>query len=144
MLGLGHTYLMNDQKAVDNLHRYFDYQMRSKVTKANTDLGVLEFVSWAVKVHNPALNLAGVRFRLGQLDQAILSVTESIKISQNKNDHEGILQCLFWLQQISRALGNKEQERRILEHIISQSKQQENKYIFILASLNYMSQPTVN
>lgn len=50
------------------MHRYFDYQMRQKVTKPNTETGVLEFVSWAVKVHHPALNLAGLRFRLGQLD----------------------------------------------------------------------------
>ena len=48
-----------------------------------------------------------------------MSVVESIKISQNKNDHEGILQCLVWLQQISRAMGNTEQEKRILEHILS-------------------------
>ena len=48
-----------------------------------------------------------------------MSVMESIKISQNKNDHEGILQCLVWLQQISRAMGNTEQEKRILEHILS-------------------------
>ena len=93
---------------MDDLHRYFDYQMRAKITKPNTETGALEFVSWAVKVHHPALNLAGLRFRLGQLDQSLLSVMESIKISQNKNDHEGILQCLVWLQQISRAMGNKE------------------------------------
>lgn len=97
LTSLVHTFAKNDQKAVDDLHRYFDYQMRSKVTRANTETGVLEFVSWAVKVHHPALNLAGLRFRLGQLDQSLLSVMESIKISQNKNDHEGILQCLVWL-----------------------------------------------
>ena len=88
---LVNTFAKNDQKAVDDLHRYFDYQMRSKVTKANTDTGQHEFVSWAVKVHHPALNLAGLLFRLGQYDQSLLSVMESIKISQNKNDHEGIL-----------------------------------------------------
>ena len=65
LTSLVHTYAKNDQKAVDDLHRYFDYQMRSKITKPNTETGALEFVSWAVKVHHPALNLAGLRFRLG-------------------------------------------------------------------------------
>ena len=114
------------------------------MTKSNTDTGQHEFVSWAVKVHHPALNLAGLLFRLGQYDQSLLSVMESIKISQNKNDHEGILQCLVWLQQISRALGNKEQEKRVLEHILSQANQQENGYIFIIACLNYLALPLVN
>ena len=68
LTSLVHTGAKNDQKAVDDLHRYFDYQMRSKVTRPNTETGVHEFVSWAVKVHHPALNLAGLLFRLGQLD----------------------------------------------------------------------------
>lgn len=41
-------------------------------------------------------------------------------------------------------MGNKEQERRILEHIISQSHLQENAYIFIIACLNYLLLPLVN
>ena len=144
LTSLVHTLSKNDQKAVNDLHRYFDYQMRSKVTKANTETGVQEFVSWAVKVHHPALNLAGLLFKLGQLDQSLLSVMESIKISQNKNDHEGILQCLVWLQQIARAMGNKEQERRILEHILSSAYQQANTYIFIIGCLNYLALPLAN
>ena len=65
LTSLVHTFGKNDQQAVADLHRYFDYQMRSKVTKPNTETGALEFVSRAVKVHHPALNLAGLRFRLG-------------------------------------------------------------------------------
>jgi len=65
LTSLVHTFGKNDQRAVADLHRYFDYQMRSKVTKPNTETGAIEFVSWAVKVHHPALNLAGLRFRLG-------------------------------------------------------------------------------
>jgi len=87
----------NDNQAIADLHKYFDYNMRQKQTKANTDTGAIEFVSWAVKVHQPALNLASLRLRLGHLDEAMMSVMEAIKISQNKNDHESILQCLIWL-----------------------------------------------
>lgn len=85
------------------------------------ETGAIEFVSWAVKVHQPALNLASLRLRLGHLDEAMMSVMEAIKISQNKNDHESILQCLIWLQQILGGLGNKNQEKRLLEHIIHQA-----------------------
>ena len=63
-----HQHSKNDQHAISDLHRYFDYQMRSKITKPNTETGMLEFVSWAVKVHHPALNKAGLLFRMGQLD----------------------------------------------------------------------------
>ena len=123
LTSIAHTFAKNDQQAVNDLHKYFDYNMRQKVTKQNTETGTIEFISWAVKVHYPALNLAGLRYRLGQFDASLLSVMESIKISQNKNDHDGILQCLVWLQQVSGALGNKDQEKRILEHVIHQANQ---------------------
>ena len=115
--------------------------MRQKQTKANTETGAVEFVSWADKDNQPALNLANLRLRLGCLDEAMSSVMEAIKISQNKNDHESILQCLVWLQQILAGLGNKQQERALLEHIISQAHQQQNHYIFVLACLNYSLLP---
>jgi hypothetical protein len=124
LTSLSHTLAKDDQKAVSDLHKYFDYNMRSKQTRSNIETGAVEFVSWAVKVHQPALNLANLRLRLNNIDESLLSVMESIKISQNKNDHESILQCLVWLQQILGALGNKAQERRLLEHIIQQAEAQ--------------------
>ena len=35
--------------------------------------------------------MANLQLRLGQTDQALLAVLETIRISQNKNDHEAIL-----------------------------------------------------
>jgi hypothetical protein len=62
-------------------------------------------------VHLAVLNQASMHYRLGNLDEALTSVMESIKISQNKNDKESILECLLWLYQIIGELGNKEQVR---------------------------------
>jgi hypothetical protein len=108
LTSVNHAMDRNDRAAVDHLHKYFDYSMRTKWVRKNNETGLVEFDSWAVKVHQPALNLAGLRFRLGQLDQSLTSVMESIKISQNKNDHDSILQCLVWMHQIFGALGNKD------------------------------------
>ena len=52
---------------------------------------MVDFIQWALKVHHPSMNMGGLYFRLGQYDQASLCVIEAIKISQNKNDHDGIL-----------------------------------------------------
>ena len=41
-------------------------------------------------------------------------------------------------------MGNKEQERRILEHILTQAHQQQNSYLFLVACLNYLALPLVN
>ena len=93
-----HSLAKNEVEAINDLHKYFDYNMRQKQTRQNTETGSIEFVAWAVKVHQSAVNLANLHFRLGHLDESLLSVMESIKISQIKNDHESILQCLIWLQ----------------------------------------------
>lgn len=46
---------------------------------------------------------------------------ESIKISQSKSESASILHCLVWLKQITAALGNIDQEVKILSHIIKES-----------------------
>jgi hypothetical protein len=75
------TLAKDDEKAISNLHKYFDYSMLEKVTKHNAETDTFEFVEWVTKVNQPAAQLAGVCYRLGQHDQALLSVMESIKIS---------------------------------------------------------------
>ena len=50
-----------DIESVENLHTYFDYNLNFR----DKTLPKQPFV---VKVHMPALNLAGTQFRLGQLD----------------------------------------------------------------------------
>jgi hypothetical protein len=60
---------------------------------------------------------------MGQYDAALTSIHESIKIAQNKNDHETVLDCTVWLYQIlesmSSSIKGKEQQRQLLEHMIS-------------------------
>lgn len=97
LTGLAHTTVHDDTQATADIRRYFDYNMRQKITKGNTETGAIEFVSWAVKVHQPALNLALIRLKHGQLDEALLGVMEAVKLAQNKNDHESITQCLVLL-----------------------------------------------
>ena len=65
MTSINHTLGRNDRKAVDDLHKYYDYSMRTKWVRKNMNTGAVDFDSWAIKVYQPALNLAGLRFRLG-------------------------------------------------------------------------------
>ncbi len=74
-----------DIEAVNSLHHYFDYNLNF-IDRSNPSKPC-----HVVKVHQPELNLAGLQLRLGHIDQALLSVLETIKISQNKNDHEAII-----------------------------------------------------
>ena len=87
-----------DLDAINSMHKYFDYNLNFIDLHGSKP-------SHPVKVHQPELNLANLQLRLGQIDQALLAVLETIRISQNKNDHEAILQCLVLLQQIRRVLG---------------------------------------
>jgi len=124
-----------DLESLSKLHRYFDYNLNFVDLHAAKPLH-------QVKVHQPELNLAGMQLRLNHIDQALLAVLETIRISQNKNDHEAILQCLVLLQQIRRVLGtsdktaNRDQERLLLEHIIYQANNLNNAYIFVISCVN--------
>ena len=66
------------------MHKYFDYNLNFIDLHGQKPLH-------PVKVHLPELNLASMQLRLGHTDQALLAVLETIRISQNKNDHEAIL-----------------------------------------------------
>ena len=90
-----------------------------------------------VKVTSAVINIVGLQLRLGNLDESLFSVLESIKISQNKTDHEAIIHCLLWLTQIISAFGNKEQEKLLLEHVIIQSHMQHLPYLFSIFTSNY-------
>lgn len=52
-------------------------------------------------------------------------------------DKETILDCTIWLHHISGALGNREQEKQLIEHTIFQSNKSNRIYIFIISLLNY-------
>eukprot|EP00347_Sterkiella_histriomuscorum_P022054 403331848 len=119
-----------DVESVYNLHKYFDYNLNFIDRSAAKPTHL-------VKVHQPELNMAGMQLRLGMLDQALLSVLETIRISQNKNDHEAILQCLIWLHQILIKVGSRSQERQLIEHIIYQAHQLNNNYLFIVSCVNF-------
>jgi hypothetical protein len=41
----------NGKAAISDMHKYFDYNMRIRVTRLNKDTGVFEFVTWATHVY---------------------------------------------------------------------------------------------
>jgi len=51
LTSLSHTLAKNPEPAIADLHKYFDYNMRSKLTRQNADTGNTEFLGWIVKVH---------------------------------------------------------------------------------------------
>jgi hypothetical protein len=73
-----------DLESINSMHRYFDYNLNFIDMHSGKP-------THPVKVHHPELNMASLQLRLGQVDQALLAVLETIRISQNKNDHESIL-----------------------------------------------------
>lgn len=102
---INQTLSKKDIESISSLHRYFDYSLNF-IDRSGAAIGGKPL--HPIKVHLPELNMAGVTFRLGMIDKALLSVLETIRIAQNKNDHEAILQCLVWLQQILKSVGNKD------------------------------------
>ena len=54
----------NGRQAISDMHKYFDYNMRQKLTKLNRDTGIFEFISWNTQVYQPALYKAGICFNM--------------------------------------------------------------------------------
>lgn len=73
------------------------------------------------KVYRVSLSLAALQFRLGHLDAALEAVQEATRIAQNKNDFTTVLDCAVWLYVIQGALGNRKQEKQLLEHVVHQA-----------------------
>ena len=62
-----------------------------------------------------------MQFKVGNFEAALEAIEECIKISQNKNDADTILDCSVWLYSISGSIGGEEnfnQQRLLLEHLI--------------------------
>jgi hypothetical protein len=71
---INNTLALNDVQALSDCHRYFDYNINFIDRTHSKPIH-------SVKVHYPALNIAGLQLRLGHIDQALLSILETIRIS---------------------------------------------------------------
>lgn len=63
-----------DLESISNMHKYFDYNLNFIDLHGSKPIH-------PVKVHQPELNLANLQLRLGHVDQALLAVLETIRIS---------------------------------------------------------------
>ena len=63
-----HLLERDDKNSIAQMHKYYDYSMRQKLTVFNKDKGYPEFKAWATKVNQPELYKAGICYRLGQYD----------------------------------------------------------------------------
>ena len=45
----------DDAKSIAEMHKYFDYSMREKITTLNKTTNKNEFKGWKTKVNDPAL-----------------------------------------------------------------------------------------
>lgn len=136
---LNHSLNHEDVESIFLSHKFNDHNLRQMDVKEQLRQ---KLAAVAVnRVHRTALGLAALRYKLGQYDAALQAVLEGIRIAQNKNDYETILECTIWLYQISGVLGNRQQEKQLIEHVIYQANKMHKVYIFIMALLNYASMP---
>lgn len=121
LLSLNNAMAMQDIHAIEFSHKFNDHNLRLMDTKEQLRQNLAAVA--VNKVHRLALSIASLRHKMGQYDAALTSIHESIKIAQNKNDHETVLDCTVWLYQIlesmSSSIKGKEQQRQLLEHMIS-------------------------
>jgi len=117
-----HQYLMKsmhssthsqDQLSIAYLHKFNDHNLRVMDVKEQLRQNMAAVA--VNRVYRNSLSLAALQFRLGHYDAALSAILEAIKIAQNKNDHETVLDCSVWLQQIHRALGNAEKDKELME-----------------------------
>jgi len=81
--------------------------------------------------------IAKIHLAKGNIDEAFLNVTEAIKILQTKNDKDGIFECLLCMHHLLGIIGYKKEEKMIIEHMLLNSYNSKNPYMFALSACNY-------
>ena len=112
------------QGAVENLHRYFDYAIRTLEARANGEKDSAEVVRVRGKRRKSvfqlaSLNMAALQFHFGRLDEALLAVNETMRVAQQHGDHHCVAWALSWLYRIKAAKKDSEAPQllqRCLEH----------------------------
>ena len=81
--------------ALFHIHKFNDHNLRQIDNKEQLRQ---KLAAVAVnRVHRTSLSLAAIHFKLGHLDASLEAVQEAIRIAQNKNDYETILDSTVWL-----------------------------------------------
>lgn len=80
----------NVTKSIDELHRYFDYQLfnnKSNPFYSNHE-NILPFT---------VISLASLYYEFGNYEEGIESIREAIRLSQERSDDNSLVQALYWL-----------------------------------------------
>lgn len=93
------------QGAIDSLHRYFDYCLRpggpgpANQNRLPGDGGTGDTGggSGGLRTQYAVLNLAGLHFRFGNIDEALQAIRETVRVAQQNNDHACVAHALAWL-----------------------------------------------
>ena len=95
-----HNELQNNKPfdAVDNLHKYFDRNLRMLFLNDKSD-------TYTNKIGHATLNCANINLKYGYYDEALRGIEESLRISQTNTDEESINYCLVYLYNIAGVLG---------------------------------------
>ena len=78
-----HNELQNNKpfNAIDNLHKYFDQNLRMLFLNDKND-------AYSNKIGHATLNFANINLKYGYYDEALRGIEESLRISQNNNDEK--------------------------------------------------------
>eukprot|EP01016_Furgasonia_blochmanni_P035451 TRINITY_DN3931_c0_g1_i1.p1 TRINITY_DN3931_c0_g1~~TRINITY_DN3931_c0_g1_i1.p1 ORF type:complete len:365 (+),score=29.56 TRINITY_DN3931_c0_g1_i1:179-1273(+) len=131
---LKHKYLAAHNKpldAIDNLHKFFDLNIEHLFTGVRGE-------GYQSKVNHASLNLSRGNLKMGYLDEALKSIEETLRISQNNSDEESINHCLIFLYKIAGLLGNHIEEILLTEHAITHSLNLNNPLLMLYSSLAYV------
>jgi len=113
------------EKAVDDLHRYFDYAILSITQLPDGSIVPEDSIKKPFMLFPYAtLNLAGLHFRFGHMNEGINLIHETIRVAQERNDDQCLALALSWLcRLISAKPGNHSQEFQILNRCVARSSE---------------------
>ncbi|CAG9327049.1 unnamed protein product [Blepharisma stoltei] len=126
------AYYKNNQ-AIDNIHRYFDMILDSKMpTKTTREKGLVVVQS---STHYASLHRVKIELQLGHLEPALHLLVETIKRALSENDNPVILESTLLFMKIAGLMGNYKKEKRIAERAVLQSIKLGNLIALIKSSL---------
>lgn len=119
--------------AIDNIHRYFDMILDSKMpTKTTREKGLVVVQS---STHYASLHRVKIELELGHLEPALHLLVETIKRALSENDNPVILESTLLFMKIAGLMGNYKKEKRIAERAVLQSLKLDNITALVKSSL---------
>ncbi|GBG34036.1 Anaphase-promoting complex subunit 5 [Hondaea fermentalgiana] len=134
------------QGAVDSLHTYFDYCMRSGGPTSSAAIATASAAAVAASggrggtqssaaVHASAalgrrrpmmqyavLNLAALHYQFGHRHEAMLAIQETVRVAQQNGDHVCVVFALTWLYRLASSAGGQE-TAQLLRRCLSRARE---------------------